>query len=118
MKKTAIALLLAACTTAGVHAQSTPTNKEHMATDGTCLGLASSSTWEELGLTPEQTKRVTDIQMRCNKEMEMHKDMGADGKMVDKYEGELKAVLTDPQFEQYKAWCAGRSQKPMEKTDR
>lgn len=86
---------------------------------------ATDKDWTSLGLTAEQTTKVQSIQAECMKACgAMMKSDPKMGKMMDKHEADVKAVLTTGQYDSWMKWCAAQAdasgstpmeKKPMEK---
>lgn len=66
-----------------------------------CLAKADAKTWQTLGLTAEQTKRVEEL-----------KTTAASSKVATNEMEQLKGVLTPEQLTKYSEWCKGLAAKP------
>ena len=82
-----------------------------------CIATTTDKDWASLGLTAEQTTKVKEIQGECRKASDKMKADNMDSKespMLNKYEEEVKKVLTPAQYEKWVKECSTRAAKPMQ----
>lgn len=82
-----------------------------------CLASTTDKDWASLDLTAEQKTKVKNIKEECMKASDKMKADNTDTKtspMMDKYESEVKAVLTPAQYDKWVKWCSTRADKKMD----
>jgi Spy/CpxP family protein refolding chaperone len=80
-----------------------------------CIASTTDKGWADLGLTAEQTTKVKEIQSESRKATDRLKADNMENKespMLDKYEDEVKKVLTPAQYEKWVKECSTRAEKP------
>lgn len=87
-----------------------------------CLASTTDKDWTSLALTADQTTKVKEIQGECMKASDKMKADHMDSKespMLDKYEGQVKAVLTPEQYDKWVKWCNAHASAPApDKTEK
>lgn len=82
-----------------------------------CVVSTTDKGWSDLGLTADQTTKVKSIQSECMKASEKMKADNMQSKespMMNKYEDEVKKVLTPAQYEKWVKECSTHAAKPMD----
>ena len=82
-----------------------------------CVASTTDKDWASLGLSADQTTKVKSIQtesMKANDKMKADHMETKESPMMDKYEGEVKSVLTPEQYDKWVKWCTTRAAKPMD----
>ena len=82
-----------------------------------CVISTTDKQWADLGLTAEQTTKVKAIQSDCMEASDKMKADNMDTKespIMNKYEEDVKEVLTPAQYEKWVKECSTRAEKPME----
>ncbi|MEO8734037.1 MAG: hypothetical protein ABI373_06885 [Flavobacteriales bacterium] len=81
------------------------------------MASTTDKDWASLDLTAEQKTKVKNIKEECMKASDKMKADNTDTKtspMMDKYESEVKAVLTPAQYDKWVKWCSTRADKKMD----
>lgn len=82
-----------------------------------CLASTTDKDWARLDLNAEQTTKVKAIQgesMKANDKLKADNMDSKESPMLNKYEEELKKVLTPAQYEKWVKECSTRAGKPTE----
>ena len=82
-----------------------------------CVASTTDKDWASLGLTADQTSKLKSIQSECMKsssKMQADHMESKESPMMNKYEDEVKKVLTPAQYEKWVKQCSTRAEKPTE----